>query len=300
MIPFVESAQVSVPLQLAANLLYATKKIPPHDDKTLYDVRLQADVREAIRTASSDGAFDWVIEEIRRRLIRKPYCAYVTGLQFDEHNILLVSITGAFGTVVEPYNQPWTRLVRYIQPSTDRSVSGWGVLNEELHTDGTDWPQPNDLTCLLCVRADQNGGGRSRLLDIDTILDDLDTGFGREAIDILHQEAVPWYIANELGGGVFRRPVYAENSIRWCRYTINIALENKQEFLSESISTSLSALEQVLKEAKGIIDFAMAPGGLLFVNNKRCLHARTTIKNPQYSRRLVLRTKIVCPEGMIT
>ncbi|GAB1542952.1 hypothetical protein NUACC21_56260 [Scytonema sp. NUACC21] len=298
MIPLPESARVVVPSKLATDLLSAVKKLPLYDDKALYDVKLQATVREQIRTLIAGDGFDWLVEEIRKRLIRKPYCAYVTGLQFDDPNLVFFSLAGAFGDVVDdPYN-PSSRLVRDLQPSTDKVIpDGWGVLNEQLHTDSTDWPEPNALTCLHCIRPDYEGGGRSRLLDIDTLLVELDKRFGQEVLKILHTEAVPWWIADKFGGGVLRTPVFTANSVRWLPYTIKFALENNQESLPETISASLGAMENVLNEATGIIDFAMAPGSLWFINNKLSLHSRTPIKNPQASKRLVLRTKIQHSSG---
>jgi hypothetical protein len=290
--PLLKSAEVLVPPQLATDLLSAAKKLPAYDDDALYDVKLQAAVREQIRTSNGDG-FDWLVEEIRSRLSQRPYFAYVTGLLFDDSNLLLVSLAGAFGNVIDLYNHPESRIVRHLFPSTDVVVPRWGVINTVLHTDSPGWPQPNAITGLVCVRPDQNGGGRSRLLDIDTLRVELDRRFGQELLGILHTEPVPWSIDAELGGGVVRTPVFTANRVRWLCYMIDRAIENTEETLPEPVSAALEAMEQFLvKEPRGVIDFLMAPQSLLLVNNERCLHSRTSIKNPETSKRLMLRIKI--------
>ncbi|MGH2413103.1 MAG: hypothetical protein ACRDEA_05315, partial [Microcystaceae cyanobacterium] len=256
--PLPESAQVHVPPKLATDLLRAAKKLPSYDDDALYDVNLQAAVREQIRTSTGDG-FDWLVEEIRSRLSQRPYFAYVTGLQFDDSNLVLVSLAGAFGDAVDLYNQSESRIVRHVVPSKDVVVPDWGVITTVLHTDSPGWPQPNAITGLVCVRPDQNGGGCSRLLDIDTLRVELDRRFGQEVLGILHTEPVPWSIDDELGGGVIRTPVFTANRVRWLGYMINRALEKTQETLPEPVSASLEAMEQFLKEPRGVIEFLMAP-----------------------------------------
>ena len=292
---FPEWSQISVSPTLAADLFHMTTKVPPHNDKELYNVALQASVREQIRATSPDG-FDWLVEEIRTRLTKKPYCAHITGLRFDKSNLLFVALSSAFGDVVEPYNQPWSQLVRSIQTSTDLLFKNQSV-NERLHTDGTDWQKPNDLTCLLCVRPDQHGGGYSHLLDVETFVAELRKSVGTEALNIFYKEPIPWRIADELGGSVFWAPVFAENSLRWSYYTIDRVLQEGLAHLPKQILISITAMERRLKAASGVFELPMEASELLIIHNKRCLHARTPVRDSKSSARLVLRIKVRRPEN---
>jgi len=293
----VTSVCISTSTSLARELFRTVAKLKPALDKDLYDPHLQRSIREAIRAQTTDG-FDWLVEEIRLRLVEPPYFAYVSGLQFDKANLLLVGLTGAFGDVVDPYNQAWSRLVRYIRPSTDRAVPSLGVLNENLHTDGTDWCCPNDLTCLLCVRQDQNGGGRSQMMDLPSVKLEVETQIGRHAVDVMCDKSTPWRIADELGGGIFRAPVLGAEEIRWLHYTIRSAVDCGLAQLSEDTAQMLQAVNEALAKTSNAIHFLAEPGSLVLINNKRCLHARTAISTPRLSERLVLRTKVQRPNSV--
>ncbi|MQB01871.1 MAG: hypothetical protein GEU78_16590 [Actinobacteria bacterium] len=162
-----------------------------------------------------------LVADVQRRLADAPHAVVVRGLSLEQPAHTLVALSCCFGEVVEPYRQTWSHLVRRIVPQTDRSGAA-GVLNERLHTDGTDWPEPNDLTCLLCVSADSNGGGRSHLLPIEAIADLVAT---RPAVVQAAVAAeLPWAVAEELGGGVVHAPVLSDDAVRWLRFTIEEAL----------------------------------------------------------------------------
>jgi Taurine catabolism dioxygenase TauD, TfdA family len=290
-----ESAHIDVPHVLATRFLSAAKNLSFCDDDMLRDVKTQIHIREQIRSLCPDE-FDWLVEEIRQRLCRSPFGAHITGMSFDESNLLFAAVTGAFGDLVEPNKQSWSQVVRRIQPATDRHEYGYGTLNEQLHTDGTDWPQPNDLTCLLCVRPDQNGGGQTRLLDIKDILLEVERDFGPDTLQTLYHESVPWRIADATGGGVVLAPILSENGIRYLRYTIELAQEHQSIALTHEVAQALDRLDHVISNSPSIFGLSLNRNDLLFVNNKSCLHARTKIHNSESSRRLILRVKVLRQE----
>lgn len=172
------------------------------------------------------------------------------------------------------------------------------MLNERLHTDGTDWPEPNDLTCLFCVRADSDGGGRSRLLPVEAIasLVDGQPAAVRRAV----RAELPWAVAEELGGGVVAAPVLSAGGVRWLRFTIGEAVRRLTDEGSVPARATLAALgvfEAALETAPGVLEFGLLPGDLLLVHNTQCLHARTAVSNPRASDRLLLRTKVAAWAG---
>jgi alpha-ketoglutarate-dependent taurine dioxygenase len=249
-------------------------------------------VLEKIRAVSPD-AFDSLIDEIKARLRRWPYCALVQGLVFDDGNKVFVALNRAFGELVaRPYEKPRAQLVHYIQPATDiESVRG-GHESERLHTDTADWEPPVQLISMVCVRADPDGGGRSRILDVDTIRSEVNERLGTATLERLESEAVPWQLAHYWGGGIQWRTVLTKSSICWRRYTIDLGVDSTGAKLSDELLESLARFEDVISTTPKTLDFLMREGELLFSDNRRTIHARTPIASGTASDRLMIRSWI--------
>ena len=289
---FPESARLEVPAALAGNLLDAAESLPLYDNKDFYSTDLQQLVRDHIRENCPDG-FQWLVTQISERLARSPYCVLVTGLRFDEGNRLFVGLNRAFGELVaRPYEKPRAQLVHYIQPATDIPSARGGRESERLHTDTADWPAPVELISMVCVRADPAGGGRSKILDVDSVRDEVRGKLGEEALKRLETEPVPWQLASYCGGGLRWWPVLADSSICWRRYTINLALDSTEAKLPEEMLKLLDSFEDVISSTPHAVDFLMREGELLFSDNRRTIHARTPIANPDTSERLMIRSWI--------
>lgn len=289
---FPESARLEVPAALAGNLLHAAESLPLYDNKDFYSTDLQQLVRDRIRENCPDG-FQWLVTQISERLARSPYCVLVTGLRFDEGNRLFVGLNRAFGELVaRPYEKPRAQLVHYIQPATDIPSARGGRESERLHTDTADWPAPVELISMVCVRADPAGGGRSKILDVDSVRDEVRGKLGEEALKRLETEPVPWQLASYCGGGLRWWPVLADSSICWRRYTINLALDSTEAKLPEEMLKLLDSFEDVISSTPHAVDFLMREGELLFSDNRRTIHARTPIANPDTSERLMIRSWI--------
>src|SRR5215216_5934800 len=183
--PFPETHRLQVPETLARELLLAAERLPLYDNKEFYSVELQQLVHDAIRSFNPDG-FDGLIKSIKERLAQRPYCALVSGLQFDGGNRLFVAINRAFGELVaRPYEKPRAQLVHYIQPQTDMPSARGGRESERLHTDCADWETPVELISMICVKADSAGGGRSQILDVDTARSEVGKHLGTGTLELL-------------------------------------------------------------------------------------------------------------------
>jgi hypothetical protein len=286
-----EAAEVHVPRALAKVLGDAAESLPRYDNHEFYSTDLQKSVHDRIRQASPPG-FDWLVGEIRHRLAQRPYCALVQGVRFDAGNRLFVGVNRAFGELVaRPYEKPRAQLVHYIQPATDLpAMRGAQFESEKLHTDTADWDPPVKLISMLCVRADPDGGGRSLVLDVETLRDEVRARLGKETLEFLSSELVPWLLAPYRGGGVSWRPVLSQTDVCWRRYTIDKAVESLGIALSPSMQTALDSLGHIAMDTPGTLDFLMREGEWLFVDNHKTLHARTPLANPQASNRLMLRS----------
>jgi hypothetical protein len=289
---FPETGRIDISSALAYELLQAAEHLPLYDNQEFYSTALQAHVLESIREFCPQG-FNSLVGLIKERISRWPYCALVRGLVFDEGNRLFVAINRAFGELVaRPFEKPRAQLVHYVQPATDMQSSRGGHESERLHTDTADWEPPVELISMVCVRADRAGGGRSRVLDIDTVRDEVKKQLGPEILNRLETEPVPWQLAPYLGGGVKWRTVLTKSSMCWRRYTINLALDFNGVELSEQMLASLDAFEEVVSRTPRTLDFLMREGDLLFSDNRRTIHARTPISNGAASDRLMIRSWI--------
>jgi len=290
--PFPDKARISVPATLARELLEGANRLPPYENKDFYSTALQAFVHASIRDANPDG-FDWLVGLIRERTAHSPYCVLLEGLRFDERHRLFVGLNRAFGELVGlPYEEPRAQLVHYIQPVTDiHSVRG-GREVERLHTDAVDWKIPIEFISMACVRPDSGGGGRSRLLDLDAIRDEVNTKLGGDILVMLETVPVPWQLHAYWGGGLKWRPVLTESSVCWRRYTINLALEVNGAQVSDEMLASLDAFEKMISASTRTIDFMMRADELLFSDNRRQIHARTAVPAGDNSNRLMIRSWI--------
>jgi hypothetical protein len=289
---FPADGRIEVSPALAGELLAAAEGLPLYENQDFYAPALQESVLERVREASPDR-FAELIALIKERIAQPPYCVIVSGLRFDEGNKVFVAVNRAFGELVAgPYEKPRAQLVHYIQPATDIPSARGGRESERLHTDTADWETPVELISMVCVRADPQGGGRSRVLDVDTIRAEVQNRLGNDTLQLLETEPVPWQLADYLGGGVKWRTVLTEKSVCWRRYTINLALEANGASLSDELLSSLDAFEDVVSKTDGTIDFLMREGELLFSDNMRTIHARTPIAGGEQSERLMIRSWI--------
>lgn len=292
--PLPEIKRIEVPPDLAIELLASAEGLPRYDNEEFYSPALQLYVFNQIRQSCKDG-FDWFVSQVKEQIAERPYCVLVNGLQFDEGNKLFVAINRAFGELVaRPYEKPRAQLVHYIEPATDIPSARGGHESERLHTDTADWEPPVELISMVCVRADSGGGGRSLILDVDSVRAEVRQHLGTDTLKLLETEPVPWQLATYRGGGLKLRPVLSETAICWRRYTIDLALNSGLAKLSEKMLDALNAFEEVISATTCTVDFLMREGELLFADNTRTIHARTPI-TAGASNRLMIRSWIRTP-----
>lgn len=297
LMPSPAKATIEVPLALAGDLLNAAGRLPLYDNREFYSPDLQRSVHDHVRESCADG-FDWLVGMTKERIAQWPYWVLLDGLQFDEGNRVFVAINRAFGELVaRPYEKPRAQLVHYIQPATDLKSARGGRESERLHTDTADWQTPVEIISMVCVRADREGGGRSRILDLETARDEVKSHLGQEALQLLESEPVPWQLAPYCGGGLSWRPVLTQSSICWRRYTIDLALDSGGATLSQAMLSTLDAFEELITNTPRTADFLMREGQLLFSNNIRTIHSRTPISGSGAADRLMIRSWIRTSNG---
>lgn len=291
------SATIDVSPAVASELLKHACALPNYDNKEFYSTQLQQYVCQQVRAGCPED-FDSLVSEVKDRIARWPYCVLVRGLRFDEGNRLFVALNRAFGELMaRPYEKPRAQLVHYIQPATDLPSARGGHESERLHTDTADWNDPVEMISMVCVRADPAGGGRSRVLDVDSIREEVTNQLGKQTLQLLETTPVPWQLAAYAGGGVKWRTVLGESRICWRRYTINLALESHNLELSQEMLAALDAFEEVLASTTRTVEFLMRESELLLSDNIRTIHARTPITDGTASNRLMIRSWVRTFEG---
>src|SRR5262249_39212924 len=276
--PFLDTCAVDVSPALARELLEGARRLPLYDNQEFYSPALQEFVHDGVRETCPDG-FDWLINSAKERIAKWPYYVLVGDLKFDAGNKLFVAINRAFGELVAPpYQKPRAQLVHYIQPATDIRSARGGRESERLHTDSADWETPVEFISMVCVRPDPSGGGRSRLLDIDAVRQEVRDRLGTETLELLETEPVPWQLASYCGGGVKWRTILGKSAMCWRRYTIDLALDSKAAHLSDRMLVLLDAFEKVISASTRTVEFLMRESELLFSDNRRTIHARTPIR----------------------
>jgi hypothetical protein len=290
--PFPDTARINIPFTLADELLNGAERLPQYENKDFFAPELQALVHSSVREVNPDG-FDWIVNLIKERIAQRPYCVLLQGLRFDEGHRLFVALNRAFGELVGlPYQKPRAQLVHYIQPATD-IVSARGVREvERLHTDAVDWIIPVEMISMVCIRPDRGGGGRSRLLDIDAVRDEVKNQLGADTLELLQTEPVPWQLHECWGSGLKWQPVLTESTICWRRYTIDLALNVNGARLSDEMLALLDVFEKVILASPHTIDFMMQERDLLFSDNRKQIHSRTAIEAGDASDRLMIRSWI--------
>jgi hypothetical protein len=288
--PFPDSAIINVPGPLASDLLRAAEELPLYEKKDFYALALQTLVADTIRERSRDS-FEWLIDRIGEGVARWPYCVLIRGLRFDKGHRLFVAINRAFGQMVAlPFKQPRAQLIHYIEPHTDKLSARGGRETERLHTDAADWGKPIGFISMLCVRADERGQGRSRLLDVDAIREEVQTQLGNDSLQALKTTPVPWQLHVSWGGGLRWQTVLTESTVYWRKYTILLAIDEDGAELSKEMRQLLDEFEKVIENSDRRIDFLLQEGELLFSDNTRGVHSRTPILEAESSNRLMIRS----------
>ena len=151
----------------------------------------------------------------------------------------------------------------------------------EPHTDGSVRPNPNDIVILYCVASDDEGG--------DTILvpiDEIVAKLGENHYECLCAPVFPF--GRHVVPIIERYP--GNSTIRYYRTQLAKSVQQKEAELSEASCSALEALDDTLKDQSIHIRFKLQPYDLLFINNKKILHGRTSIG--ENNNRLLLRGRL--------
>jgi len=173
------------------------------------------------------------------------------------------------------------------------------------HTDNSFGDEVLDYVGLLCLRPAKSGG-ESQLVSGHSVINEL-LARHREALEVLGR---PFHVDRR--GGLrpgdeptARFPVFGggeELLVRYLRFWIEAGHEKAGLPLTTEQVNALNALDRVANDRHLRVEFTLAAGEMLFVNNRWILHNRTAFEDhaePERQRHYV-RLWLQRPQGLST
>lgn len=168
----------------------------------------------------------------------------------------------------------------------------FSVTNSEssFHTDSSFMETVTDYVGLLCLN-DAKAGGLSQVVDGYAVREEL---LARDPA-AWHELTRPFHVDRRGGtrpgeAPTAQYPVFSEHPrgllIRYLRYWIEAGHDKANVPLNAAQVAAMDTLDRVAGDPKMRAEFAMRPGDMLFINNRRLLHNRTAFEDyPEPDRR---------------
>ena len=187
-----------------------------------------------------------------------------------------------------PFEQNIEGTLLYDVRDTGRDVKSgarFSVTNAEssFHTDGAFGTQVPELVGLLCIKTARSGG-RSQLISACAVHNILH----QQAPDVLNALYSSFYFDRRgqyLPGEapIKRTPIFSWDKqtlmMRYLHYYIQVGHREADMPLTPEQKRALETVEDVLKRPEMCVEFNLAPGQMLFTNNKWILHNRTAFED---------------------
>lgn len=225
--------------------------------------------------------------------IRKNGFVIVKGMPFDENDRLLIGFCSILGTPTEPYKRPNTHMVMSLYPGIVKDS-----VDETPHTDGAHWPRPNDLSALQCINPDKPGKGISRIVHVNTILEQLEQKGMSEIIKQYSKIRYPFTLHPDFGSkGIQMKYILTKTKsktdgphIRFSVKYIQNCIEKFALKIDSELIKSIIETEKIISKLGSKTQFSLKRGDWLIFDNKKTVHNRTTISKD--SKRLLKKIKL--------
>ena len=151
---------------------------------------------------------------------------------------------------------------------TEGKVTQYSRTNLPLppHTDSSYRTNPHDLVAFQCIVSDDKGG-ESIMIPIEHILKNID----RHTLELLRDSVYPF------GDNLY--PIISGatgiEQIRYYQSQIERTIATGASPLPSQYATAIKTLNEVLEQSAHSIQFALQPGQIVFMHNKKVLHGRT-------------------------
>lgn len=156
------------------------------------------------------------------------------------------------------------------------------------HTDTQYYPEPEPSFVLYCMEPARCGGGYSSVLDARALREDIERTSPRLA-QVLSTKLLPFRVPSAFVTTgdpntveATLAPVFSDNPmIRYRRDTLAAGLKYFPEYGDADVHRALDEFEQLLTKCPHQIEFFMPRDSLVFIDNHRALHARTSFQDHQ-------------------
>jgi len=269
--------EINVPTPLG-DAVAAVWRARALDDRGLQEPGAQDGFRRALAADLGRAYTDWT-DAVRAALAAPPHAVVVRDRGPGRAAALLAALAVALGEMMNPYRDlvPGSPVLQEIVPkgpsSPDR-VWLW-------HTDSANWPEPNDLSALACLRAAPVGGA-TQVLSLATLR--AHPAWRADLLAPLWEAEVEWPVDSFLGGGTFRARAITADRLRF-----------RRELLagrgSGAFQRAVDGFAAASDAAAPDVSALLRPGDVLVFDNRRAMHRAGPVRDPQRRRRL-LRTKI--------
>lgn len=252
------------------------------------------DAARALWLASHD-----FLESVRERLLVGPGVAVTSGLPFAEWGMsrsqrAIEALAPLLGPLME---QTYTGTLFYdvrdtgvtYRPGVRRSLTN---APQPFHTDGPWTAATPEHIALFCLQPSA-GGGVNRCISIFSLLDELAV----QDAELYRRlgEALPWHRQGEherSAPPVSHHPLWWRDvdGQRWARlYTdyVHSGARLEGTKLDAPAVEALDALEELAIQPHRWLEFTLAKGDVLWINNRACAHSRTGFDSKGIARHLV-------------
>jgi len=222
----------------------------------------------------------WIkIQKSIIKTLRKNCFVIVKGLPFDEHNRFFISLLSCIGEPVK-HNSRVPVIIRELSPR-----DGPKPFENFPHTDSPHWPIQNDLTALHCIKKDYGGGGLSRIVPVDNVLEKLSQDGYDNIINKFREREYPFLLDRDFGdkGIHFQRILNSTkfngnyyDLLRFCKVDSLQCVEKFELHDQKEQMDNMETFEKAAVKLGEQTQFAVEEGDLLIFDNKRALHSKTT------------------------
>lgn len=225
--------------------------------------------------------------------IRKNGFVIVKGMPLDENDRLLIGFCSILGTPTEPYKRPDTHMVMRLCPGMVKDS-----IDERPHTDGAHWPRPNDLSVLQCINPDKPGKGISKIVHVNTILEQLEQKEMSEIIKQYSKIRYPFTLHPDFGSkGIQMKYILTKTKsktdgphIRFSVKFIQNCIEKFDLKIDSELIKSIVETEKIISKLGSKTQFSLKRGDWLIIDNKKTVHNRTAVSKD--SKRLLKKIKL--------
>jgi hypothetical protein len=200
----------------------------------------------------------------------------VKGIPFDENNRLYFGIASIVGTPIM-HNKKVKEAVREITPRT-----GDMPLENYPHTDSPHFPVPNDLITLQCGREDQERDVFSRIVHINSVLEELRDS--KDLVKRLKERKYPFLLSPDFEkGSTQMQPVLTQEKyagkifdhVRFCRADTIDCIKNQNIQMEVEDMKDLEELENIATRIGEKTQFPFKKDDWLVFDNKVTFHSKT-------------------------